>query len=179
MKIIKKSKNTNILLIIIAAIIILLLMVLLLEKTGTTHLFNVFSISDNKSDEQKESEINTANKQKLIESTTKDSGSSTDQNTYQNHSQSDISLSTKRETNDSITIQTQLTNYSDGTCELSITNNDQIIKKSAPVIYQPSFSTCAGFNIPIDLVGYGIWQISLRVTSKDKTNMNSISVEIK
>ena len=88
-------------------------------------------------------------------------------------------MSTKRENDGSLTITTQLVNYSDGKCDLTIKNGDNTYTQTAPVIYQSTYSTCAGFNIPDNSVPHGTWQISLVVSSKGKVNTNTSSVEVK
>ncbi len=164
------------LIISISILVVLIIIFVALEWAGVTHLINI--PGNQTTDQKKEAEINSNNKKAAVESqaTNKDADNGTPLPT--DYASSDIVLSTRRETDGSVTILTQLKNYSDGTCDLTINNGGKIYAQSAPVLYQPSFSTCEGFNISIDKVGSGNWQISLSVTSKGNVNTNTISVEI-
>lgn len=144
----------------------------ILEVTGVTHFI---SSPDNRTTEQiNQDETNSNNKQDFI-------NGKTNQNTNSTPAEptvDDISLSTRRETDGTVTIITELKNYSDGTCNLTIKNGNDSHTLSAPVLYQASFSTCEGFNVPSNVVPHGTWQISLSVTSKGKVNTKTISVEV-
>jgi cytoskeletal protein RodZ len=81
----------------------------------------------------------------------------------------------------SIIITTNLNNLGSGTCALIITNETSGSSKnySADVIYQPEFSTCAGFSIPRDDLGVGNWQISLSVSGGNSQEFNkSTALEV-
>lgn len=69
-----------------------------------------------------------------------------------------------------LVIQTALHGISSGTCSLVLTNGSHRINRSADVLYQPSFSTCTGFDIPASSfpVG-GTWNMSLSVISSGQT----------
>lgn len=75
-----------------------------------------------------------------------------------------IELSAKKNSSSEVTIFTKLHGYSAGTCELSIRNSSKNYTKSAPIIYQETYSICAGFSVPTDQLGSGNWEITLRVT---------------
>ena len=158
---------------IIAAVVLagLISTFVILEITGVTHFIN--NPAGKTVDQNKEAETNSSDKQKLIES---DSNNST--TTPIEHTPSDISLSVSRETDGSVNILTRLKNYSDGTCDLTIESNNNTYTQTAPVIYEPAFSTCAGFSVPANTLANGTWQITLSVTSKGKVNTNTISAEI-
>lgn len=74
-----------------------------------------------------------------------------------------IDLAARKESNNTVTILTKLYKVSDGTCTLTLTNGSKTYSESAKVIYQPDFSTCAGFNVPKDKLGSGEWTIELSV----------------
>lgn len=63
-----------------------------------------------------------------------------------------------------VTIASKLHGYSEGTCRLAITNGTTTIEESANIIYQPDFSTCAGFSIVKTRLGKGDWNIQLHIT---------------
>lgn len=153
-------------------LIVLISTFTILEVTGVTHFINP---SNTKTTEQiNQDKTDSSNKQDFI-------NGKTNQNTDTapvEPTVDDISLSTRRETDGTVTIITELKNYSDGTCNLTIKNGNDTHSLSAPVLYQASFSTCEGFNVPSNVVPHGTWQISLSVTSKGKVNTKTISVEV-
>lgn len=63
----------------------------------------------------------------------------------------------------SVTILTNMQNVPSGTCKLTVTNGTANTTQVADVIYQPQFSSCAGFSVPTSSVGSGLWQISVSV----------------
>lgn len=79
------------------------------------------------------------------------------------------SLTAKQESNGSVTVFTRLLSGTDGKCELTIKNGAQTANRTADIIYQPEFSTCAGFSLPISSVGYGSWSITLSAGGSTKT----------
>lgn len=129
---------------------------------------------------------NTANKiddKKETDQTKQDSSNSkTDINTgteQKNPTTDDIEINTSIEVNGNVTILVKLFNYSDGTCNLSITSGQSVYKETAAVIFQPSYSICAGFTVPKESLPKGNWTILLDVISKGITNSKSILTEIK
>lgn len=80
-------------------------------------------------------------------------------------SNSSIELSANRD-GDSVTIIIKLKEqgYSQGKCSLTVAANGKRVAQNADIIYQPEYSTCAGFSIPVSSVGSGQWAISLSVT---------------
>lgn len=62
--------------------------------------------------------------------------------------------------------------YSQGKCLLIISTNGKEYSQEAEIIYQPEYSTCAGFSVPISSVGYGSWDISLSVTPINGKSIN-------
>ena len=62
--------------------------------------------------------------------------------------------------------------YSQGKCLLIITLNGKKYSQEAEIIYQPEYSTCAGFSVPISSVGNGSWDISLSVTPINGKSIN-------
>lgn len=90
-----------------------------------------------------------------------------------------VELTAKEESDDTITIFTKLTNVPTGSCILTIRNNSQQTTQTAPVIYQPEYSTCAGFSISKSSLGPGKWQINLAVETADTKYTQSVDVEVK
>jgi hypothetical protein len=72
---------------------------------------------------------------------------------------------TANKTNDTtVTVFTKLKNYASGTCELTITNGTRTHTASAQILYQPEYSTCAGFSVPVSQLGSGNWVVKLIAT---------------
>lgn len=89
-----------------------------------------------------------------------------------------VELSARQESNGSVTILTKLHNVSDGTCTLTITNATKTHSQTADVIYQPVFSSCAGFSVARDKLGSGTWSIHLAVAGSQSLE-KSITAEVK
>ncbi len=90
-----------------------------------------------------------------------------------------IELTAKQESNNTVTVFTKLPGYSDGSCQLTTTNGASTNSQTANVIYQPEYSSCAGFSVPISALGKGTWTIKLSVTSNGTTESKTISFEVK
>jgi hypothetical protein len=90
-----------------------------------------------------------------------------------------IELTAQQEANNTVTVFTKLPGYSDGTCQLQATNGTKAYTKDAPIVFQREASTCAGFSVPIESLGKGLWSINLSVTSRGVTKNSSTSFEVK
>jgi hypothetical protein len=75
-----------------------------------------------------------------------------------------IDLSASKTDASTVTIFTKLKNYASGTCELTITNGPKTYPNTADILYQPEYSTCAGFSVPLSELGSGTWTIKLTAT---------------
>ena len=156
-------------------IIITLILLLLCGITALTliHVKNTAkkvatstSTGPTKDEKAAEDKVNAENKDTYVKSDDPaQTGSSTPP--------SNISITLKKD-GSSLVVITKLTNYSDGDCELDVTNGDVSKIYSAKVIYQPEASTCAGFSVPIDQIGKGNWNIKLKVTSGGVTNSETV-----
>lgn len=81
-------------------------------------------------------------------------------------SESSLSLSAKQE-GDSVTVQVKAPGVSSGTCTLNVVNSNKTLSRNAPIIYQPEFSTCAGFSLPASSIGPGDWRVKVTVAAQD------------
>lgn len=168
--------------IILPILVVLALAVLLfiLEKTHVTNFIktkpNATSSTQGPTQDQKnqESDVNATAKKALIENSSPDTSSSSS-NT---NSGKNIELSTKQENNNTVTVFTKLTGYSNGSCSLAVQNGTHSTVQTASVIYQPEFSSCAGFSVPVDSVGKGNWSLTLTVTSNGSSESKTISAGI-
>jgi len=171
----KKNKK---LLIIAGALLAIGLLVLVLEKTNVINLYQnktTPAIGPTQEEKQAVAEINADTKKNLIEVKAPDVDSKPD-NTPANTT---IELSAQQEANNSVTAFTKLPGYSSGSCKLTTTNGTRTNEQTANVIYQPEFSSCAGFSIPINELGKGLWNLNLSVTSNGNTQSKTISYEVK
>lgn len=78
-------------------------------------------------------------------------------------------LTARQEANGTVTVLTKLTSNTEGTCVLTIKNGAKTVTKNAAIIFQPEFSTCEGYSIPISQLGSGNWSITLSAGSSVKT----------
>lgn len=92
-----------------------------------------------------------------------------------------ISLTASQQAADVVVI-TKLTGsgYSQGTCTLTASNGSKDTSKTADIIYQPEYSTCAGFTVPISTLGTGTWKLSLKVSPLNGSDLvKETQVEVK
>ena len=172
-KSLKKSTARKKLCVVVIIAVVIISTLLILETTGVTNFIRSFNSKT--TDQVVEDKTNSSNKQDFIEENQK---SPNTDNTSIEPTVDDISLSTRRETDGSVTILTELRNYSDGTCDLTIQSGADTYTQAAAIIYQPTFSTCAGFSVPNNTVSHGTWQITLTVTSKGNVNTATTSMEV-
>ena len=165
------------LLIILGALIGLVILIAILEKTRVINLYQKAPDPvQGPTEEQKrqESEVNSDTKERFIEGQPKE-----DSTTPPSNQSKSVELSAKQETNNTVTVFTKLIGYNNGSCELISANGAKTNTQTAEVLYQPEFSACAGFSVPIDALGKGTWTIQLSVTSNGTTENKTISYEVK
>ncbi len=127
--------------------------------------------------QKQEADINAQAKKQAIEN---GNGSSQGTETPATpNSSANITLSAQKESNNTVTIFTKLAKISNGTCELAVTNGTKQTSQTAEVIYQSEYSSCAGFSVPVESIGLGIWTIKLTVTYGGQSISNSITYEVK
>lgn len=163
-------------LLVAAAIIVgLMLLALILEKTHVINLYHKTPTSSQNGptpeQKQQESQTNADAKKEVIEKGNSDPS-------VTNPAKS-IDLSARQEANNTVTVFTKLPGYSSGSCDLTVSNGAKTSTQSVQLLFQPEFSTCAGFSVPIGPLGKGTWNIKLAVTSGGSTESKSISYEVK
>lgn len=181
----KNTKNSTkvkkALIFTLASVLAIILLFAVLEKTNTIDIFKSSSVTDTATDELTEeekrqtAEAEAEEKQQLIDNQKDGTGTSAPEPAT---GSSSITLNAQQETNGSVTVFTKLAGYSSGSCDLLVTNQGKSTTQSASVIYQPEFSTCAGFTVSKDALGTGTWNIKLSVTANGKTESNNISFEV-
>jgi cytoskeletal protein RodZ len=153
-----------------------------LEKTGVTNFIKLHHPITNPTAgptaEQKKEEdaANAESKKQVIDNDKAGTDTPTPSNVKATKS---VDLSAQQATNNTVTVFTTLRGYSDGSCFLTVTNADKTSTQSAPVIYQREASSCAGFSVPIEPLGKGMWTLKLDVTSGGATNSKTIPYEVK
>ena len=180
MKINNKKTNSStsrsrVIPVFLAVIIIALLTLFCLEKMKITDFIKL--PQDNTEIKQQEAakKYDEQKKQEFIEQKTIPSTSPTEASV--DSSSIEINAS---QSGSSVTILTKLSAISSGLCALSIANGEKSFTDTAQVIYQPEFSSCAGFSIATSQLGPGIWDITLNVThDSDKTITKTTRINVK
>jgi len=164
----------------LAILLVVVILLAILEKTGVTNLLNARPSASQQNGPTKEQEAEDArlNAEAKEEFIAKNDPRSRDQPPTPAPTAENISLDVRQEADGSVTVSTKLQGVSDGVCNLLVTNAGKSHKEEAPVIFQPSFSTCAGFSIPQKDLGAGTWQITLEVKTAGKVLTKSVSKEI-
>jgi hypothetical protein len=168
------------------SIVIISLIVLLLVGTGVGAYFYMNRSGSNSEAENSKQQKQTDNKakQEFIEGTDENGNPKENQDDTENKTPTpadSVSLNVERsETSGGVTIYTKLNGVSGGTCSLEVKNNSQVITKTAPVIYQEEYSSCAGFSLTSSektTLGTGTWAIILSVTDGGATHTGKTSFE--
>lgn len=161
-------------------IIISVVVLLILATLIALYLFKVFPFQNTNKDgatssQIKEEKDTNANQKDQFLDNEKDNPTPTEPAKVPDSSDT-ITLTTSQEGN-SVTLITKLVGqgYSSGTCELTIKANGKTSTQTADIIYQPEYSSCAGFTTPVDTLGRGIWEISLKVTPLNGTPLTKAS----
>ena len=136
---------------------------------------NGFSSGAEKNDPAQQA-VDTKDKQEFIENSKNEPSTDSPLNTG-NVDESKVVV-TATEADGTIIVSTKLYDYSDGTCSLKATNGEKQNVQSAPIIFQPEYSTCAGFSIDQDELGAGNWAIELTSTSKGQSVTKKVSLDV-
>lgn len=114
---------------------------------------------------QAEQQANLEKKREFIESTNlPDSQTTTAPTDTADKKTVDVTLRASQQ-GATVVLKTELTDFSDGTCTVSITNESKSYSDTVDIIYTDTYSTCAGFSIPVDKLGTGTWRIQLSATN--------------
>lgn len=80
----------------------------------------------------------------------------------------------------SVVVLTKLQGYPSGTCKLQGENGAASFSVVVDIIYQPEFSSCAGYTIPVSKLGIGIWSLTLTASQADGSSANrTTTVEVR
>lgn len=67
---------------------------------------------------------------------------------------------------------------STGSCDITFQKSDQIVTKTAPVYPNASISTCQGFDIPIEELSPGTWEVTVKITSSNRSGSIATTTQI-
>jgi hypothetical protein len=91
-----------------------------------------------------------------------------------------IELRASKTSASTVTVFTKLKGYASGVCDLTVTNGAKTHIASAPILYQPEYSICAGFDVPIAELATGSWTVKLVATPESGDPVTkSITLEVK
>lgn len=166
-------------------IVISLVVLLILATLSALYLFKLppfQNTNDNQSTDsqlKEERETNSDQKDQFLDS---EKGNEAPTTPAEVPTSSDTINLTSSQNGNSVTVITKLIGqgYSSGECELTIRANGKTDSQTADIIYQPEYSSCAGFTTPVETLGKGVWQISLKVTPINGTPLiktSSITVK--
>jgi len=159
---------------LIALLLVLALVLFILEKTRVTNFIQTpgsKEVTPQQAADQKKADD--ARKQDFIEKSPEPTPTPLPQDSDA------ITLSAAQE-GSSVNILTKLKGFSSGSCELLASNGTKTHTATADIIYQPEFSSCAGFSIPVAQLGAGSWSIVLNATPTGGSVITkTTSVEVK
>lgn len=162
---------------LIAAIVLLVLAIFFaLEKFNVTNITPVSSGSNGSSanggnsgpteeEAAAQAQSDADQKQDYLDSVTSsdtnnDNSSADSKNTT---SPASMAISASQDGN-SVTVLTRIQNIAEGSCTLTASSGSKITTQTAQIIYQPEFSSCAGFSIATNTLGAGTWTVSITAT---------------
>ena len=168
-----QSKNRKIWLIFIPVVLSLVLIggFYASYRRNTTQPTNIVT-GPSDAEIQSEKVANAKAKKDLIERP------STAENLPNTPAQQNVQLTAKQEANGSVTVISKLYGVVYGTCNMTITNAGKSLSQTAIVIYQPEFSSCAGFNVPINNLGGGVWEIRIAISNSNASPESSITLKV-
>lgn len=163
----------------LVALVSLALLLTVLEKTHVTDFIklnpNPTTIQGPTPEQIKQAAEADANaKRQLIENPDSNTATPTQTPATENS----VDLTAKQEANNTVTVFTKLSGYSSGTCSLTVTNGEKTTTQTAAVYYQPEYSSCAGFSVPISSLGTGTWSLALTVTANGSSVSKTITAKV-
>ncbi len=177
-------RQRNSVILVVCSVVLIIAALAILEKTGVTNFIHANSNGSSeisgpsKAEEAQQTKDSASQKQQYLDGTKSDpvaSGS----NTSSASSATSLTLSASQD-NNTVTVLTKIQGVSEGTCSLTITNGTNVSSQTAQIIYQPEFSSCAGFSVITSTLGKGSWNISLSVNSAGGSTLTkSLVLEVR
>ena len=78
-----------------------------------------------------------------------------------------------------VIIKLLLNDVTSGTCDITLKQNETTKFYSASVISAGNYYTCDGFEIPLEDLATGSWNMTATVTSTDRTGSANQNIEVK
>lgn len=157
-----------------ALLVVAVLIFFILEKTRVTNLIQTpgsQEVTPQQTAEQKRADD--ARKQDFIEKSPEPTPTPVPQD-------SDVITLSASQEGSTVNILTKLKGFSSGSCELSLTNGSKTHTVTADIIYQPEFSSCAGFSVPVSQLGIGSWSVALNATPTGGSVLTkTITIEVR
>lgn len=177
---IKSSKKARVL--ALAVLLLLVGLIIALERAGVTHFSGLSGkkspqAGPTEAQKKQEADINAKNKQQFIEQNSRKTNTP-QTNTDTATSTKSLELSARSESNDSVTVFTKLYGYSSGSCKLTAINGSKSVSQTAVIIYQPEYSSCAGFSVSKTDLGAGTWTLQLDASSAGTIESKTITFEV-
>lgn len=187
----RTSRLPRILAFVAAAVLLALAILFALEKFNITNITNVSSGSSSQDsnggntgpteeEAAMQAQLEADQKQNYLDSlNSADNNPASSSGSQTNTDSATLNISANQDSN-TITVLTQIQGIAEGTCRLSASNDSKTTVQSAQIIYQPEFSSCAGFSVDSSALGAGAWIISVTVTpTNGPTITQSTSLEVK
>lgn len=150
---------TSLLVLFLAAIILVVL-----EKTKTTDFIKLpKTVETDKTSQYAEEQSKAAAqaKQTFIDESVKTP--SEEPSPSPAAQQTNLTITANQDGN-TITILTKIQGVASGECALKVQNGTASTSQKAQLIYQPEFSSCAGFSLQKSVLGVGKWDFTVTVT---------------
>ncbi len=185
-----RSRNRFKPLFTIATLLFIALLVLVaLEKTMVTDFIKLpFSSEQKQAQVAAKAEVNgnetqqkvdERQKQQFLDNTAENITGSKTPETVTTQTSPLVTELTARQEGENIVVLTKLTPVDSGTCTLRITNGTNTYEQRARIIYQPEFSSCAGFSLTKTALSAGKWKITLDTSSGNLSGTKTIELEVK
>lgn len=173
----------------LALLVLAALILIILEKTKTTDFIKM-PVSSEQKQAQEAAEMAAKNnetqkkadeqqKQQFLDDTAENKTDSSAPETVATESGPLVNGLTAKQEGENVVVLTKLASVASGSCTLRITNGTKTHEQQARIIYQPEFSSCAGFNVQKSVLSSGVWSITLEATSGDLSGQKTIELGVK
>lgn len=174
----KQKRYRRVLLVAFALLLISALSLFVLEKTHITDFFKTKKQADTNqptaSELKQQKVVNNNDKQKFIEG----AASPTPSDTNTQPISSKVEVTAAMGQNNTVTVYSKIYDATATKCTLEVSNGDKKFTKEVTVIFQPDYSICAGFSVPVSELGNGNWEIKLSVITSSNTLVANTQLKV-
>lgn len=178
----KKNHTIVIIAIVVASILGVLV---ILELANVTNFFHRESIvkttqanGPTKAEQEQQAKESASQKEQYLD--TSKSTTNTDSSSSTSSSNTPTFTLSASQSGNIVTVLTKIQNVSGGTCKVVAVNDAKTTSQTAQIIYEPEFSSCAGFSINADTLGVGTWTITTTINPTGSDSLTkSISLEVR